>query len=270
MDPFLSSPVAPGVQVRTVLSKGRGLVATDFIDAGKRIIQETVTFWAEDPTPIEICLLSRGLSANDRDRYRNLSHPEQPDKLAIYREQLSGHKHPITGRLTVREGDLDAVTRLVAKFWDNCFELRSAKDGMVGIQGIFIRAARLNHSCTPNAYASYNRTLGRLCVHAIRNIQPSEELLITYIPDAVLFQERSVRMQKLREYFHFECNCPSCDISTVGGASSESKRALIASLMDNIRPHTTTSASPSIESLYVNVLKLMGEIGLYTWEKGQL
>lgn len=270
MDPFLSSPLAPEVYVKTIPSKGKGIFANDFISAGKRVVQESATFWAEDPTPFGICLLIRGLSSNDREKYRiMLSHlPDQPHKLAVYREQLSE-----PGMESVEARHLDAVARSVALFWNNSFTLRKAKDGadrVPGMQGIFLRAARLKHSCKPNCHASYNRAIGKLCVHAIRNIQPYEELLIMYLPDELLFQERSVRMSKLQEAFGFKCNCTACDISTTSGANLEPKRVLIANLWKSIQTYTATSAGPSIESLHKDLLKLMGEVGSNTWEKGEL
>ena len=34
-------------------------------------------------------------------------------------------------------------------------------------EGVFLRASRFNHSCTPNAHVQYNAKLHRLTIHAI-------------------------------------------------------------------------------------------------------
>ena len=48
--------------------------------------------------------------------------------------------------------------------------------------GIFPVASRINHSCVPNVYHSWNENLQTLTVHAIREITAGEELFTTYIP----------------------------------------------------------------------------------------
>ena len=47
--------------------------------------------------------------------------------------------------------------------------------------GVFVTASRLNHSCVPNVHHSYNPTLKSATVYAIRDIEPNEELLTSYI-----------------------------------------------------------------------------------------
>jgi len=46
--------------------------------------------------------------------------------------------------------------------------------------GIFPNVARINHSCVPNAFYSWNEAIGRLTVHAVKDIKKGEEITIHY------------------------------------------------------------------------------------------
>lgn len=73
--------------------------------------------------------------------------------------------------------------------------------------GIFPIVSRLNHSCTPNVQHSYNATIGREVVHAIRDIQKDEEIVTSYVP---LQRPASTRDEDLAKKWGFECKCDIC------------------------------------------------------------
>jgi len=63
-------------------------------------------------------------------------------------------------------------------------------------------SAMLNHSCEPNVTWSFE---GReLRVVATRDIQPGEELLMSYIED------RDMRKEKLQVWWGINCECKLC------------------------------------------------------------
>ncbi|KAK6863803.1 hypothetical protein PG995_000331 [Apiospora arundinis] len=45
--------------------------------------------------------------------------------------------------------------------------------------------ATINHECIPNTYAYYNHETGLVALHALRDIQPYEELTISYLQDNI-------------------------------------------------------------------------------------
>ncbi|XXG94298.1 hypothetical protein Hte_000552 [Hypoxylon texense] len=71
------------------------------------------------------------------------------------------------------------------------FQTNSLSLGPEGIygSGLFYLYSRINHSCVPNAHASYNPTLKRLTIHAIHNIKAGDQILVNYIGDALAAYE---------------------------------------------------------------------------------
>ncbi|KAL8743806.1 MAG: hypothetical protein Q9184_008073 [Pyrenodesmia sp. 2 TL-2023] len=72
-----------------------------------------------------------------------------------------------------------------ARFEANNFQMTEPDARGKSRQGIFLEAARFNHSCLPNAWFNWNPHLGqnprgRLTVHAIKDITIGEEILINY------------------------------------------------------------------------------------------
>ncbi|KAL6908279.1 hypothetical protein GGI43DRAFT_379144 [Trichoderma evansii] len=56
--------------------------------------------------------------------------------------------------------------------------------------GIFLEAARINHSCRPNAYKSWNENIGHLTVHTVLDIEQGEEITISYLGETIDYIER--------------------------------------------------------------------------------
>ncbi|KXS98201.1 hypothetical protein AC578_285 [Pseudocercospora eumusae] len=79
-------------------------------------------------------------------------------------------------------------------------------DGCHG-EGIFLQFSRINHSCIPNVQNSYNATIRKETVHAVRNIKAGEELSSCYVPPLRSRQQR----QEALEQWSFECHCDACD-----------------------------------------------------------
>lgn len=109
-----------------------------------------------------------------------------------------------------------------ARFETNRFTLRSS-DGSPSRLGIFPnvhhpghafkqhcadrhQAARFNHSCAPNVYHRYNSNIGCLTMHALRHIQPGEEICTAYID---ICHDTAERRRILR-HWGFKCCCQAC------------------------------------------------------------
>lgn len=72
---------------------------------------------------------------------------------------------------------------------------------------VFPNAARLNHSCNPNAYYSWNEAIGRLTVHAVRDIKEGEEITIHY---HLAVETQANRQHRHALAFRFICQCAVC------------------------------------------------------------
>ncbi|KIY46126.1 SET domain-containing protein [Fistulina hepatica ATCC 64428] len=74
---------------------------------------------------------------------------------------------------------------------------------------VFNLTSRLNHSCSPNVYGSWNVQSFSYSVRARRDISAGEELTNSYLHRSSLFFPCAQRAELLERY-NFKCKCPSC------------------------------------------------------------
>lgn len=100
---------------------------------------------------------------------------------------------------------------------------------MPGSGGLFLVCSRFNHSCNPSACYSWNTALSKILVHAVKDIQPGEQVTVTYLGD-IRFP-RSIRQRILLEQFQFKCQCDLCTVRyVIEGVSSDARRLAIRTL----------------------------------------
>ncbi|KAK5165096.1 uncharacterized protein LTR77_009193 [Saxophila tyrrhenica] len=92
---------------------------------------------------------------------------------------------------------------------------------------IYVIASRFNHSCVPNVYQSWNSTTKQLQVHAVRDIEPDEQLYVTYLGSQGNYYLRSQRIEILRSNFGFTCHCKSCADPTNKSDKRRERTALV-------------------------------------------
>ena len=91
----------------------------------------------------------------------------------------------------------------------NCFTATNGDfSHTLGI-GLYLQAAAINHSCDPNACQSFHEESKALSIRATKDIQPGEEITITYID---IGKPTSWRRRELRETYGFVCMCSRCSI----------------------------------------------------------
>lgn len=66
--------------------------------------------------------------------------------------------------------------------------------------------ARINHSCVPNATFDSENLRDMFCVRAVLDVQPGQEIFISYVP---LMKPREKRQEGLGKY-GFICDCALC------------------------------------------------------------
>ena len=99
-------------------------------------------------------------------------------------------------------------------------------------RGIFLEAARFNHSCVPNAFFTWNAKLKSITIHAIVDIPEDEEIFINYLPEEFL-NNKTNRRRILRESYGFNCGCPACRTGEFSRAS-EIRRTQMRELEDDL------------------------------------
>ncbi|KAL8621023.1 hypothetical protein ACOMHN_043514 [Nucella lapillus] len=76
--------------------------------------------------------------------------------------------------------------------------------------GLYELQSSCNHSCAPNAEVSFEGGDHTLTVTALRDIQPEEEIFISYLDECAIDRSRHSRQKILRENYLFTCACSRC------------------------------------------------------------
>ena len=172
-------------EVRKSPGKGLGMFARKHIPRGTRILADECLFNLPAPKAllIDIERTYDHLSESQQKAYRTLVCPDRPGRSPVVR------------------------------IWEaNCF--RMGRGG-----GIFLRASRINHSCTPNANFAWNASIKRETVHAMIDIPANEEITISYcMPHTDIYHR-----QKRLEQYGFDCTCTPCSQDNAAGRASEAR-----------------------------------------------
>ncbi|XP_023655717.1 protein-lysine N-trimethyltransferase SMYD5 [Paramormyrops kingsleyae] len=76
--------------------------------------------------------------------------------------------------------------------------------------GLYLLQSSCNHSCLPNAEASFPENNFFLHLTALCDIRPGEEICISYLDCCQRERSRHSRLKILRENYLFTCSCPKC------------------------------------------------------------
>lgn len=93
---------------------------------------------------------------------------------------------------------------LLAKVTCNCFTISDGELQEVGV-GLYPSMSLLNHDCQPNCVMIFEGKT--LYLRAIKDIQPQEELTISYTDALAPSVERR---KQLEQQYHFHCTCQLC------------------------------------------------------------
>ncbi|XP_029986959.1 histone-lysine N-methyltransferase SMYD3 [Sphaeramia orbicularis] len=100
---------------------------------------------------------------------------------------------------------------LIAKVTCNCFTISDGELQEIGV-GLYPSLSLLNHDCRPNCVMVFEGT--KLQLRAVREINPEEELTISYIETLSLTEDRQ---RQLEEQYHFTCHCQRCGCKDTDG-----------------------------------------------------
>ncbi|KAK7972908.1 SET domain protein [Apiospora saccharicola] len=184
-------------EVRCIPNKGYGMVATAPVEPGTCLLVEKPLYiraMVDDPIQQQNSIVESLI--------RSLPDAAQRDAF-----------HALASSFSVLYPDYPyysiATTNEVA--------LSGAQDGA---SGLFLRWSRFNHACTPSAYWAWNEDDGAssskgrrgvLTVHAIRHLNPGDEISISYFENRVMPHDD--RERYLAEVYCFACDCALCSLA---------------------------------------------------------
>ena len=172
---------APLFTLQPLLGKGSGLLATQKISKGRRILAEKPLF----------IVSRRGYDRRSASlavaaKLQQLSRDDQRTFFSLH-NNFDKSWSPFLGIVKT-----------------NALPLGSeATEG-----GIFPVASRINHACSPNCQHTWNANRGEETIHAVRDLAEGEEITIAYSETGPSKQRRI----RLKEEFNFECMCSLCSL----------------------------------------------------------
>ena len=216
-------------EIKSVPGKGKGMFAKEDINAGVRILVDRILCAVVDTT------IDEGVADRINASINNLS-PENREKF----EKLHCPDHP-------------TYVPPVSRYLTNSFEISEKGSG------VFVKAARINHSCTPNAFFTWNKNIKRVAVHAMIDIPAGREVTVSYVYP---FLSRNTRKHLLQKLYVFECDCPAC-LETPSGQLSEQRRLKMEALYIEIDKCDGTSENDQHEfKMVIDFIELAEEEGI--------
>jgi SET domain len=239
------SNTLPLFEIRPTPHAGLGLFATSPIPRGTSILSEPPLLALRpsetDPSSIHTAFLA--LPAAAQATIIGLDAVEDADsgpfrthiaELAAQREERGTPDLQAALLIALEE------FKVISVFRTNAFNMRAEPEGEgegdreadkeadEPAVGLFPIAARLNHSCLPNAHVTFNQRIGQLTVHATRDVLPAEEITFPYLGTMSFYMPRERWQEGLRRW-GFECACAACG----GGEEGERHERRRAMLLRN-------------------------------------
>ncbi|KAK4982889.1 hypothetical protein LTR66_003890 [Elasticomyces elasticus] len=209
---------APIFEVRDAAGKGKGLFAIRHIPRGTRILSEQALIACSGFVGNgSVTKAFYGLPADKRSAYMDLD-----CKTVLPGEQ--DISEPLRNQLL-------PARAIIAVFQTNFVVEQTHTLRMT----VYLQASRLNHSCVPNALASYNSAVAGQVVHAIHDIKPDEEITISYIQS--LEYGRQTRNNELKqpvERWFFTCECEACGTKDRPNETSDAMRERLNKMRMNV------------------------------------
>ncbi|KAI0117005.1 hypothetical protein F4814DRAFT_414855 [Daldinia grandis] len=215
------------VEVRQLASKGEAIFAKVNISRGTRIAAETPLITIPPIKSIdeelgELCdVVNRMTNSESKELEQLPCSPKMADAIKergfVDNRVWYFYK---SKKLKNSDGSLlkgKKLRRIVNKTINLCAvylvnNVQLGPDGKYG-SGIFSLYTRINHSCVPNAYNSWNPTLERLTIHAIHDIKAGEQIFVDYIGNTC--RTRKQRGVSLHIAWGITCNCAACTDDTL-------------------------------------------------------
>ncbi|KAK4149185.1 SET domain-protein 5 [Chaetomidium leptoderma] len=198
--------LGPGYEIRPIQGKGQGVVARRRIRRGEIIMVD-----------IPAVLIGISFLADTKPHHRRRILKQAINQLP----EETRHKVHALYRSSAQH-EVDAI------LGPNANTIMVEDEVHVGL---FTKAARINHSCRPNAYYRFSERRLTMEVVAFSTIEQDDEILMSYVP---LETPTESRRNYLKEHWGFDCTCSLCRGSETDIGDSENWRKQIKSVKETI------------------------------------
>nr|GAT56227.1 predicted protein [Mycena chlorophos] len=217
---------APAFAIRGCAGKGLGVFAQRAIRRGELIMAERPVYVSRPG----ISTIANSGEAFYESALAGLSPDAQRSVLALRNAQP-----PDNG-----------VGAILGRLHTNALVAKPPFDPSARYLALFPNLCRLNHDCTPNSHYSFSSETFTGRILAVRAIEEGEELTLGYVD---LVAPRDARRVGLREKYHFECTCPTCELPEEKLLVSDAKRRVIAAYFARLGGGTKIPADASLEEV---------------------
>lgn len=221
-------------EIKLAPGKGLGMFAKGVIPRGARIIEEEALLVVPEMSYSAVLPAFASLEPGKKAIFMELAgadDEEEAENLAWYLAEAEKDVD-LSEHIAMNYEDQAAVQ---LKFGSNSFNMTAHTSG------IFPIASRMNHSCIPNVYHTWNQHINRLTVHALQNIAQGEELLTTYIPAILTWDQRND--DEHLGHYGFTCDCPACDPKSEFFKQSDFRRTSAVAIEEHLASYFA-SGSP--------------------------
>ncbi|KAK4209093.1 SET domain-containing protein 5 [Rhypophila decipiens] len=197
--------------------KGIGLMATEPIRAGRRIMARTPAVMVDDRA-------FRGLRRDDLALLLAQAILALPEPHVGRFLNLSSSHDAADASGSTSQSQMDLIYKI---FTTNAFKTTvkvslpdtsaqaPAGDGQepkaevkeIDFHSTFTEVSRLNHDCSPNLGYYFDTATLSHKVYAVKDILPGEELSVSYVD---VLHPRETRQRLLQATWHFKCVCSRC------------------------------------------------------------
>ncbi|KAG5933334.1 hypothetical protein E4U60_004532 [Claviceps pazoutovae] len=217
--------------LQDVSGKGKGLIATRHIPRGTRILAEKA-----------LISLPKGMYSGKRD-----------DLIRQQVEALTNDQRDAFLSMRNIHPFENLPAQCLGIIQTNALPAQEYPD----TQAIFLEACRINHDCQNNAIHQWNANIEQGTVHAMRDIQPGEEITISYV---FSLKSRETRQKQLKDSFDFTCSCRLCSLPKDESEERDRKLEQIVSLDQLTALQFTTPPLQTLAYFYTQT-RLYSELG---------
>ncbi|KAI0178494.1 SET domain-containing protein [Hypoxylon sp. FL1284] len=118
---------------------------------------------------------------------------------------------------------------------------------------VYPEVSRVNHACRPNAFIRFTPSSTAVSIVVQRDIEPGEEITITYVPMGKTREERQEALLK----WGFNCTCDLCAASKSEVAASDYRRTKIKAMRQEVMKAIEAWDGTKAVKLTLDVLELM-------------